>query len=189
VFCSHESRNLKRTAFGAYDAKEENEERIHNCYQDCYMIIDPKNVPEITGSKYPQQFQSAVAGRVKKRLGDAAGLQNFGVNLVRLAPGSCSALRHWHTRQDELVYVLEGEVTLITNSGEQVLKPGIAAGFPAGDADGHHLVNRSKGDVVYLEIGDRTLGDDAHYPDDDLIAKANGKSWVFTHKNGDPYES
>jgi uncharacterized cupin superfamily protein len=108
---------------------------------------------------------------------------------VRLAPGSCSALRHWHTRQDELVYVLEGEVTLITNSGEQVLKPGIAAGFPAGDADGHHLVNRSKGDVVYLEIGDRTLGDDAHYPDDDLIAKANGKSWVFTHKNGDPYES
>lgn len=153
------------------------------------MIIDPKNVPEITGSKYPQQFQSAVAGRVKKRLGDAAGLQNFGVNLVRLAPGSCSALRHWHTRQDELIYVLEGEVTLITNSEEQVLKPGMAAGFPAGDTDGHHLVNRSKEDVVYLEIGDRTLGDDAYYPDDDLIAKANGKSWVFTHKNGDPYES
>ena len=98
------------------------------------MIIDPTNVPEITGSKYPQQFQSAVAGRVKKRLGDAAGLQNFGVNLVRLAPGSCSALRHWHTRQDELIYVLEGEVTLITNSGERVLKPGMAAGFPAGDA-------------------------------------------------------
>ena len=153
------------------------------------MIIDPKNVPEITGSKYPQQFQSAVAGRVKKRLGDAAGLQNFGVNLVRLAPGSCSALRHWHTRQDELIYVLEGEVTLITNSGEQVLKPGMAAGFPAGDADGHHLVNRTNSDVVYLEIGDRTEGDGANYPDDDLIAKANGKSWVFTHKNGDPYES
>ena len=153
------------------------------------MIIDPKNVPEITGSKYPQQFKFAVLGRVKKRLGDAAGLQNFGVNLVRLAPGSCSALRHWHTRQDELIYVLEGEVTLITNSGEQVLKPGMAAGFPAGDADGHHLVNRTNSDVVYLEIGDRTLGDDAHYPDDDLIAKANGKSWVFTHKNGDPYES
>ena len=153
------------------------------------MIIDPEKVPEITGSKYPQQFQSAVAGRVKKRLGDAAGLQNFGVNLVRLAPGSCSALRHWHTRQDELIYVLEGEVTLITNSGEQVLKPGMAAGFPAGDADGHHLVNRTNSDVVYLEIGDRTLGDDAHYPDDDLIAKANGKSWVFTHKNGEIYES
>ncbi|MEG3971378.1 cupin domain-containing protein [Microcoleus sp. T2B6] len=152
------------------------------------MIIDPKNVPEITGSKYPQQFQSAVAGRVKKRLGDAAGLQNFGVNLVRLAPGSCSALRHWHTRQDELIYVLEGEVTLITNSGEQVLKPGMAAGFPAGDADGHHLVNRSNADVVYLEIGDRTPGDIAEYPDDDLIAKASDNGWIFTRKNGEVYE-
>jgi uncharacterized cupin superfamily protein len=153
------------------------------------MIIDPKNVPEITGSKYPQQFQSAVAGRVKKRLGDAAGLQNFGVNLVRLAPGSCSALRHWHTRQDELIYVLEGEVTLITNSGEQVLKPGMAAGFPAGDADGHHLVNRTNSDVVYLEIGDRTDGDWANYPDDDLIAIASDKGLIFTHKNGEIYES
>ncbi|MEG4093070.1 cupin domain-containing protein [Microcoleus sp. Pol12B4] len=153
------------------------------------MIIEPKNVPEITGSKYPQQFQSAVAGRVKKRLGDAAGLQNFGVNWVRLAPGSCSALRHWHTRQDELIYVLEGEVTLITNSGEQVLTPGMAAGFRAGDSDGHHLVNSSNADVVYLEIGDRTLGDSAEYPDDDLIAKANGKSWIFTRKNGEVYES
>jgi uncharacterized cupin superfamily protein len=116
-------------------------------------------------------------------------LQNFGVNLVRLAPGSCSALRHWHTRQDELIYVLEGEVTLIANSGEQVLKPGLAAGFPAGDADGHHLVNRSNSDVVYLEIGDRTDGDSANYPDDDLIAKASDNGWIFTHKNGEIYES
>lgn len=152
------------------------------------MIVNPENLPDITGSKYPQQFQSVVAGRVKKRLGDAAGLQNFGVNLVRLAPGSCSALRHWHTRQDELIYVLEGEVTLVTNSGEQVLSPGMAAGFPAGDADGHHLVNRSNSVVVYLEIGDRTPGDEANYPDDDLVAKANGNSWVFTHKNGEIYE-
>jgi len=153
------------------------------------MIINPKNVPDVTGSNYPEQFKSAVAGRVKKRLGDAAGLQNFGVNLVRLAPGSCSALRHWHSRQDELVYVLEGEVTLIANSGEEVLKPGMAAGFAAGDADGHYLVNRSNSDVVYLEIGDRTSGDDVHYPDDDLIAKSNGKSQIFTHKNGELYES
>ncbi|MBD0308104.1 MAG: cupin domain-containing protein [Microcoleus sp. T1-bin1] len=152
------------------------------------MIVDPKNVPEITGSKYPQQFQSAVAGRVKKRLGDAARLQNFGVNLVRLAPGSCSALRHWHSRQDELVYVLEGEVTLICDSGEEVLQPGMAAGFRAGDADGHHLVNRTNADVVYLEIGDRTEGDSANYPDDDLIAKASDKGWIFTHKNGEIYE-
>jgi uncharacterized cupin superfamily protein len=153
------------------------------------MIIDPKNVPEITGSKYPQQFKSAVAGRVKKRLGDAAGLQNFGVNLVRLAPGSCSALRHWHSRQDELVYVLEGEVTLICDSGEEVLQPGMAAGFRAGDADGHHLVNRTNADVVYLEIGDRTDGDSANYPDDDLIAKASDNGWIFTHKNGEIYEN
>lgn len=152
------------------------------------MIIYPENVLETTGSNYPQQFKPAVAGRVKKRLGNAAGLKNFGVNLVRLAPGSCSALRHWHTRQDELIYVLEGEVTLITNSGEQVLQPGMAAGFPAGDSDGHHLVNRSKGDVIYLEIGDRTSGDSANYPDDDLIAKASGNGWIFTHKNGEIYE-
>jgi uncharacterized cupin superfamily protein len=152
------------------------------------MIIDPKDVLETMGSNYPQQFKSAVSGRVKKRLGNAAGLKNFGVNLVRLAPGSCSALRHWHTRQDEFIYVLEGEVTLITNSGEQVLKSGMAAGFQAGDADGHHLVNRTNADVVYLEIGDRTAGDSANYPDDDLIAKAGDNGWIFTHKNGDIYE-
>ncbi len=160
------------------------------------MIVNPENVPDSTGSNYPQQFQSAVAGRVKKRLGNAAGLRNFGVNLVRLAPGSCSALRHWHTRQDELIYILEGEVSLMANSGEQVLKPGMAAGFPAGDADGHHLVNRTNADVVYLEIGDslrdsfasRTSGDSANYPDDDLIAKASGNGWIFTRKNGDVYE-
>lgn len=153
------------------------------------MIVDPKNVPESTGSNYPQQFKYAVAGRVKKRLGDAARLQNFGVNLVRLAPGSCSTLRHWHTCQDEFIYVLEGEVTLITNSGEQVLKSGMAAGFPAGDADGHHLINHTDSDVVYLEIGDRTSGDSANYPDDNLIAKASEKGWIFTHKNGELYES
>jgi uncharacterized cupin superfamily protein len=152
------------------------------------MIVNPKDVPGSTGSNYPQQFKSAVAGRVKKRLGNAAGLQNFGVNWVKLAPGSCSALRHWHTCQDEFIYVLEGEVTLVTNSGEEVLQPGMVAGFPAGDADGHHLVNRSNADVVYLEIGDRTSGDSANYPDDDLIAKAGDNGWIFTRKNGEIYE-
>lgn len=152
------------------------------------MIINPENVPESTGSNYPDRFKPAVTGRVKKRLGNAAGLQNFGVNLVRLAPGSCSALRHWHTRQDELIYVLEGEVTLVTNAGEDVLKPGMAAGFPAGEADGHHLVNRTNADVVYLEMGDRTPGDEVDYPDDDLVAKASGKGWIFTRKNGELYE-
>ncbi|MGL5065457.1 MAG: cupin domain-containing protein [Microcoleus sp.] len=151
------------------------------------MIINPENVPDSAGSNYPQQFKALVAGRVKKRLGNAAGLQNFGVNLVKLAPGSCSALRHWHTRQDEFIYVLEGEVTLVTNSGEEVLKPGMAAGFPAGEANGHHLVNRTNSDVVYLEMGDRTPGDSANYPDDDLVAKASDNGWTFTHKNGDSY--
>ena len=153
------------------------------------MIVDHKNVPESTGSNYPQQFKYAVAGRVKKRLGDAARLQNFGVNLVRLAPGSCSTLRHWHTCQDEFIYVLEGEVTLITNLGEQVLKSGMAAGFPAGDADGHHLINHTDSDVVYLEIGDRTSGDSANYPDDNLIAKSGDNGWIFTRKDGEIYES
>ena len=152
------------------------------------MIVNPENVLDSTGSNYPEQFKSAVAGRVKKRLGNAAGLNNFGVNLVRLAPGSCSALKHWHTCQDEFIYVLEGDVYLVTNSGEEVLKPGMAAGFPAGDAYGHHLVNRSNADVVYLEIGDRTSGDSANYPDDDLIAKASANGWTFTHKNGEIYE-
>lgn len=152
------------------------------------MIIDAKDVLETTGSNYPQQFKSVVAGRVKKRLGNAAGLKNFGVNWVKLAPGSCSALRHWHTRQDELIYVLEGEVTLVTNSGEEVLQPGMVAGFRAGDADGHHLVNRSQADVVYLEIGDRTPDDLANYPDDDLIAKSGDNGWIFTRKNGEIYE-
>jgi uncharacterized cupin superfamily protein len=152
------------------------------------MIVNPENVQESTGSNYPQKFKSAVAGRVKKRLGNAAGLHNFGVNLVRLVPGSCSALRHWHSCQDEFIYILEGEVTLVTNSGEQVLQSGMAAGFPAGDVDGHHLVNHTDSDVVYLEIGDRTSGDSVNYPDDDLIAKASANGWTFTHKNGEIYE-
>nr|WP_254658076.1 cupin domain-containing protein [Pleurocapsa sp. PCC 7327] len=102
------------------------------------MIIDPKDVPERRGSNYPEQFKSLVAGRVKKRLGNVAKLKNFGVNLVKLKPGSRSALRHWHTKQDEFIYILEGEATLVTNAGEQILRSGMAAGFPAGEANGHH---------------------------------------------------
>lgn len=151
------------------------------------MVIDPKDVPDRKTSNYPEQFKPLVAGRIKKRLGDAVGLKNFGVNLVKLEPGSCSALRHWHTLQDEFIYILEGEVTLVTNAGEQILKPGMAAGFPAGEADGHHLINRSNAVVVYLEVGDRTPNDMGNYPDDDLIAKDNSGTWVFAHKDGSPY--
>lgn len=153
------------------------------------MLIDPQNIPDRKTSNYPEQFKPLVAGRIKKRLGDAAGLKNFGVNLVKLEPGSCSALRHWHTKQDEFIYILSGEVTLVTNAGEQILKPGMAAGFPAGEADGHHLINRSNDVVEYLEIGDRTPLDQANYPDDDLTAKDNSGVWVFTRKDGSPYNS
>jgi uncharacterized cupin superfamily protein len=149
--------------------------------------IDPADVAVRTGSSYPEPFRATVAGRRKQALGDAAGLRNFGVNLVRLAPGTASSLRHWHSRQDELVYVLEGEVILVTDAGEQSLGPGMAAGFPAGKADGHHLVNRSTADVVYLEVGDRSPGDEGFYPDVDLALRYVDGKLVFTRKNGEPY--
>jgi len=152
------------------------------------MIINPENIPTKTTSNYPEQFKLLVAGRSKKRLGDAAGLKNFGVNLVKLAPGSCSALRHWHTKQDEFIYILEGEITLVTNAGEQILTAGMAAGFTAGVADGHHLINRSNAVSVYLEIGDRTLGDQVNYPDIDLVANDSPNGWSFTHKDGRLYD-
>lgn len=154
------------------------------------MIINPENVPNRTTSIYPDEFKPLVQGRIKKALGNAASLQNFGVNLVTLAPGSCSALRHWHTRQDEFIYIIEGEATLVTNAGKQILKPGMMAGFPAGEADGHQLVNHSEAVVIYLEIGDRTADDEAYYPDNDLIAKSGADGHrIFTHKDGTLYQS
>ncbi len=151
------------------------------------MLINPQDVPDKKSSNYPDKFKPLVAGRSKKRLGDAAGLKNFGVNLVKLGPGSCSALKHWHTKQDEFIYVLEGEVLLVTNEGEQTLVAGMAAGFPAGVPDGHHLINRSSLVAIYLEIGDRTPEDEVTYPDDDLIAKYSSNSWIFTHKDENLY--
>ena len=139
-------------------------------------------------SSYPQQFLARVAGREKRPLGDLFDLTNFGVNLTRLKPGAESALRHAHTKQDEFVYILEGRPTLITDAGEAPLEPGMCAGFKAGTGDGHHLVNRTDEEVLYLEIGDRTAGDSAGYPDDDLqaVQDADGK-WRFLHKDGKPY--
>ena len=153
------------------------------------MLINAQDVPDRKCSNYPEQFKPFVAGRVKKRLGDAAGLKNFGVNLVKLEPRSYSALRHWHSSQDEFIFILEGEVTLVTDAGEQTLLPGMAAGFPAGEADGHHLINRSSEVAVYLEVGDRTPLDLVTYPDHDLMAKDDSGRWVFVHRNGSPYES
>ena len=122
-------------------------------------VLDPETVTPRRGSAYRHPFTEKLAGRVKRALGDALGLTNFGVNLVRLGPGDWSAPRHWHSREDEFVYVLEGEVTLVTEAGEQVLGPGMAAGFPAGVEDGHHLVNRGDSAASYLEVGDRDPAD------------------------------
>jgi len=144
--------------------------------------------PRKTKSNYPEKFVSRLGDRVKLPLGDPFGLTIFGVNLTTLPPGAMSALRHAHTRQDEFIYILEGTPTLITDSGETMLKPGMCAGFKAGSGDAHHLVNRSDSPVVYLEIGDRTLGDEAHYPDDDIVAvKTTDGTRKFTRKDGTPY--
>ena len=144
--------------------------------------------PRARASGYPEKFRARVAGREKKPLGDLFGLTNFGVNLTRLAPGAQSSLRHAHAKQDEFVYILEGRPTLFTNAGATELSPGDCAGFKAGSGDAHHLVNRTREDVLYLEIGDRTPGDSAVYPDEDMqvVQDAEGK-WRYLHKDGTPY--
>lgn len=144
--------------------------------------------PRTKPSNYPQPFASRMTGREKRALGDLFGLSNFGVNLTRLAPGAMSALRHAHTVQDEFIYLLEGHAVLITDEGETPLSPGMCAGFKSGTGNGHQLVNRSNADVVYLEVGDRSAGDAATYPDDDLKASLSpdGK-YLFTHKDGSAY--
>jgi len=149
--------------------------------------LDPGVIEGVAGSNYPEPFRSRVADRSKRKLGDALGLRNFGVNLTTLKPGALSALRHLHTKQDEFIYIVSGELTLVTGEGEQVLTSGPAAGFPAGKADGHHLINRGSVDAVYLEVGDRTAGDEVHYPDDDLAARAMPAGRQFQHKDGTPY--
>lgn len=138
-------------------------------------------------SNYPEPFFSRMAKREKRPLGDLFGLKNFGVNLTRLRPGGESALLHRHSKQDEFVYILEGAPTLITDQGEIDLAPGMCAGFQAAGV-AHHLVNRTASDVVYLEIGDRTPGDEGSYPADDLKAVLGPDgAWIFTHKDGRAY--
>jgi uncharacterized cupin superfamily protein len=149
--------------------------------------LDPATVPVQSGTGYPEPFRALVARRQWQRLGDAVGLKSFGVNLVRLAPGVASSQRHWHTREDEFVYVLEGEVVLVTDGGEQRLGPGMAAGFPAGVPDGHHFINRSQDDVVLLVVGDRREEDAGRYPDIDLAADRVDGKYRFTRKDGTPY--
>jgi len=138
-------------------------------------------------TSYPEPFASRMAGRLKRPLGDVFGLSNFGVNLTRLAPGAVSALRHAHSKQDEFVYILEGHPTLHTDEGRTRLAPGMCAGFRKGTSNGHRLLNETATDVVYLEIGDRTPGDEGSYPDDDIRATLIDAKWKFVHKDGSPY--
>lgn len=151
--------------------------------------LDARQIaPRAQASLYPAPFAARFGGRSKRVLGEAFGLANFGVNLTTLAPGASSSLRHAHSRQDEFVYVLEGHPTLITDAGETPLAPGMCAGFRAGRGDAHQLVNRSDAPVVYLEVGDRSVGDEVVYPDDDLAMTigADGRR-LFTRKDGSAY--
>jgi uncharacterized cupin superfamily protein len=149
--------------------------------------LNPAVVAAVTGSGYPEPFKSRVAARRKQRLGDALGLKNFGVNLTTIPAGAVSALRHWHSHEDEFIYIVSGELVLLTNGGEQQLTPGMCAGFPAGKSDGHCFVNRGNRDAVYLEVGDRRPDDAVAYPDDDLAGRATPQGRRFTRKDGTPY--
>ncbi len=149
--------------------------------------LDPATVAEVRGSGYPEPYRSRMGDRSKRRLGEACGLTKLGVNLVTLGPGGQSALRHWHTLDDEFVYVLEGELVLVTNAGEQVLRAGMCAGYPSGSRDAHHFVNRSAAPARYLEMGGRTDGDNAFYPDDDLMWGTDESGEFAAHKDGRRY--
>ena len=152
--------------------------------------LDPADVPAVTGSGYPEPFKSRVSARRKQRLGDALGLKNFGVNLTTIPPGATSALRHWHSQEDEFVYVVEGEITLRTDAGETVLRAGMCAGFPAGDRNGHHLINKTDKPVRYLEVSNRDPEDTAEYSDPDVdlaYRKGPNGEHQFTRRDGSSF--
>ena len=151
------------------------------------VIKDPFALEGRRGTIYPKEFAAGFEKRVKRALTGPLGLTQFGVNVTTLEPGAQSAHRHWHRVEDEFIYVLEGEITMVTNAGETVLKPGMAAGFPANDGDGHHLINRSAADAHYLEIGTRANDEDATYPDVDLKGEKRDGVFRFTRKDGTPY--
>lgn len=149
-------------------------------------LVASKAAARSTPSNYPEPFASRMRGRTKRPLGEPFGIANFGVNLTTLDPGAYSALHHAHSRQDEFVYVLDGEITLVIGESETTLSAGMCAGFPAGDA-AHHLHNRSEHRASYLEVGDRSSGDEVAYPSDDLVAVRKNGGWLFHHKDGRPY--
>jgi len=149
--------------------------------------IDIDKIPLDTSTNYPPPFNKVVEGRARKRLARAAGLTQFGVNICTLKPGAASSQRHWHENEDELVFVLEGEVVLREDNGETILKPGDAAAWKAGVANGHCLINRANHDAVFIEVGTRAATERAHYSDIDMKVERDGKTMRYTKKNGEPY--
>lgn len=150
--------------------------------------FDPRAVPESNSTSYPAPYAERARQRWFRRLGDHAGLSHFGVNLVRVEPGGRSSERHWHREQDEFVYVLEGEAVLVTDAGEELLGPGMCAGFPAGKANGHHFLNRGDRDLVFLVVGDRTPSEEANYPDIDMHGRTGPDGRMrFTRKDGSAF--
>lgn len=149
--------------------------------------IDAERVRKHIGSGYPPPYGEPCAQRERRRLAEAAGLSKIGVTLLRLPPGTWSTQRHWHINSDEFVYVVSGEVTLVTDDGDEVLRAGDSAGFKAGDPNGHHLQNRSNSDALVLEIGNHLTSDTANYPDIDLIASTVEGESRITHRDGTPY--
>ncbi len=151
--------------------------------------IDIAALAPVIGTLYPPPYDEPCRARARTKLGDAAGLTQFGVNLLHLPPGAWSSQRHWHTASDEFVYVLSGEVTLVTDAGEEILHAGNAAGFPAGDSNGHCLRNNASADAAVLEIGSRMPGDVGYYNDIDMIAPAGGRPAIYTRRDGTSYEN
>ena len=149
--------------------------------------IDLSALPARSGTTYPEPFAGIVDGREWQSLGAAAGLSQFGVNLVRLKPGAASSARHWHEQEDEFVYMIEGELVLVEDEGETIVKPGDAAGFKAGVPNGHHLVNRTDRDAVFLVVGTRAQRERCHYSEIDLVHDQDGDRYRLTHKSGAPY--
>jgi uncharacterized cupin superfamily protein len=148
--------------------------------------IDLNSTKTVVGARYPSPYDVPCANRFRRCLGDAAGLTQFGVNLTRLPAGAWSSQRHWHTAEDEFIYVVAGELVLVTDSGEEILRAGDCAGFRAGMPDGHHLQNRTGNDALFLEVGSRNpQGDEVDYPDIDLKA-LKGRAG-YTHRDGQPY--
>ena len=150
--------------------------------------IDVSKIPDDIATGYPPPYNKVVEGRSRKRLARAAGLTQYGVNICTLKPGAASSQRHWHENEDELVFVLEGEVVLCEDDGETVLKPGDAAAWKAGVANGHCLVNRSNRDAVFIEVGSRAARERAHYSDIDMKVERDDKGMHYTRKNGEPFK-